>query len=190
MKRALYLFLALMAFVLPSEGQDHDYNVNDVVPAQVGTIPKDQVPQAVVQAVSTQFDKNNPLTWSKFPYALKEYGWVYDLGAQNVALDRYEVTMKTDRKSDLWAIYTKDGELVETREMSTNIAIPQSVMEQFMKSKYKDWKIVGNKEIIRFYHDHEKNTNNVEQHFRITVEKGGARRSISFNWQGDTFTSK
>lgn len=52
----------------------------------------------------------------------------------------------------------------------------------FQKVSIKTGKIVGNKEIIRFYHDHDKSS--VEQHFRITVEKDNVRRSISFNWQG------
>ena len=104
-----------------------------VEPAVTVKISKDQVPAAVVNAVNVQFDKNNPLTWSKFPYALKEYGWVYDVGAENLKLDRYEVTMKTDKGNDLWAVYTNKGELVETREMSTNIAIPPAVMDRIFK---------------------------------------------------------
>lgn len=183
MKTLLITCLALISFVSLSQSQvSHDYNANDMEPAVTAKIPKDQIPAAVVNAVNVQFDNSNPTSWSKFPYALKEYGWVYDLGAGNVNLDRYEVTMKTDRGNDFWAVYTKNGELVETREMSKDIAIPPPVMEKFLKSQYKDWKIIGNKEIIRFYHDHDKNR--VEQHFRITVEKDGVKRSISFNWQG------
>ena len=184
MKKVLVSCFVLMAFVLPSLAQAHDYNVNDVEPGVIASIPVSQVPPAVVSAVSLQFDKSNPVTWSKFPFALKEYGWVYDIGAENVALDRYEVKMITDKKTDLWAVYTNKGELVETREVSTNIAVPASVMKEFQQSKYKDWKIVGSKEVIRFYHDHEKNSSNVEQHFRISVEKDGVKRNISFNWQG------
>ncbi|HEY5470853.1 MAG TPA: hypothetical protein VIK07_10045 [Bacteroidales bacterium] len=182
MKKLLSICLALVGFILPSLGQSHDYNVNDVEPAVTAKISKEQVPAVILNAVNTQFDKNNPQTWSKFPYALKEYGWVYDSGEGNLNLDRYEVTMKTTSGNDLWAIYTNKGELVESREMSTNIAVPQSVMAEFLKSQYKDWKITGNKEIIKFYHDH--NNSSVEQHFRITVEKNGVKRSISFNWQG------
>jgi hypothetical protein len=184
MKNLFATCLALISFAIPSMAQSHDYNAYDVEPSILTKITKDQVPQAIVNAVNVQFDKNNPLTWSRFPYALKEYGWVYDIGAQNLNLDRYEVTMKTNTGNDLWAVYTNKGELIETREMSTNIAIPQSVMDEFLKSKYKDWKIVGNKEIIRFFHDH--NNSSVEQHFRITVEKDGVKRSISFNYQGTT----
>jgi hypothetical protein len=116
----------------------------------------------------------------KFPYALKEYGWVYDIGAADIPLNRFEVTMKTESGNDLWAVYNADGQLVETNELSRNIPIPLSVMEAFQKSQYKDWKIVGNREIIKYYHDH--NEASVEQHFRITVEKENVKRSISFNY--------
>ena len=181
MKKFVSIGLGIMGFVLPSFGQSHDYNLNDKEPA-IAVISKDQVPAAVVNAVNVQFNKDNPLTWSKFPYALKEYGWVYDVGQGNLNLDRFEVTMKTTSGSDLWAVYTNKGELIESREMASNIKVPASVMDEFLKSKYKDWTIIGNKEIIRFYHDH--NNSSVEQHFRITVEKDGVKRAISFNWQG------
>jgi hypothetical protein len=183
MKKLLTTCLALLGFVLPSLAQvSHDFNPNDREPVITTTITKDQVPAAILKAVNVQFSKDNPLTWSRFPYALKEYGWVYDVGAASLKLDRFQVTMKTNTGNDLQAIYTTDGQLVETREMSTNVPIPPNVMAEFSKSQYKDWKIVGNKEIIRFYHD--RNNSSVEQHFRITVEKDNVRRSISFNWQG------
>ena len=186
MKKLLISSLALVAFLVPSLAQvDHDYNPNDRVPDVKATILKDQVPEAVLKSVATQFDKNNPLTWSKFPYALKEYGWVYDVGAANLKLDRYEVTMKTKEGNDLWAVYSANGDLIESREMTVNVAIPTYIQEELAKSKYKDWKIVGNKEIIRYYHDH--NNSSVEQHMRLTVEKDDVKRSLSFNFQGTNY---
>ena len=184
MKKLLITCLALIAFLLPSLAQvDHDYNANDLEPAVTAKILKDQVPAAVLKAASTQLDQTNPATWTKFPYALKEYGWVYDVGAANVKLDHYEVEMKNKAGNEYYAVYTSKGELVETREVSLNAKIPQSVMDKFLKSQYKDWKIVGSKETIKFYHDH--NNSTVEQHFRINIEKDNAKRSISFNWQGE-----
>jgi hypothetical protein len=185
MKKVVFTFFALIALVLSATAQvAHDYNISDREPGVLAKLTVDQVPPAVVNAVKTQFDKNNPETWSKFPYALKEYGWVYDMGAAEINLDRYEVTMKTDRKTDLWAVYTTKGELVETREMSKDIPIPKDIMTQFQNSQYKDWTITGNKEIIRFYHDHSLDKTKIEQHFRINVEKDGAKRAISFNFKG------
>lgn len=185
MEKLFIACVALIGSVLPTFAQvSHDFNPNDKVPVVNGTITKEEVPAAVLKAFSVEFDKNNPLTWSKFPYALKEYGWVYDAGASTIMLDRYEVTMKTDNGADLWAVYNAKGELIETREMSVNVIIPASIMDAFLNSQYKDWKIVGNKEIIRFYHDHDNSS--VEQHFRITIEKDNVTRSISFNFQGNS----
>jgi hypothetical protein len=185
MKKLFLTGVLLMAFVFPMLAQvDHDYNPNDRIPITNATITKDQIPAAVLKAFNTQFDKNNPLTWSKFPYALKEYGWVYDVGAADLQLNRFEVTMKTTNGNDLWAVYDPQGNLVETREMSTNIAVPKNVQEQLANSQYKDWTVVGNKEIIRYYHDHDNSS--VEQHFRVTVEKDKVKRSLSFNYQNST----
>jgi hypothetical protein len=73
---------------------------------------------------------------------------------------------------------------VETRELTKDLAIPRYIQEELANSKYKDWTVVGNKEIIKFYHDHD--FSSVEQHFRITVEKDNVKRSISFNYQGNS----
>jgi hypothetical protein len=182
MKKLLIACMALMGFVLPSLAQvSHDYNPNDRVPVINNTITKDQVPAAVLKSLKVPFDVNNPQTWSKFPYALKEYGWVYDVGAENLNLDRYDVQMKDNAGNKYEAVYAANGDLIESREMSENIATPPNVMAAYLKSQYKDWKIVGNKEIIKFYHDH--NNSSVEEHFRLTVEKDNVRRSISFNNQ-------
>jgi len=185
MKRLLFGIIAAAAFTIGADAQvSHDYFNGDREPVITAMLTKDQVPAPVVEAVRTQFDKNNPLTWSKFPYALKEYGWVYDIGAEDVVLDRYEVTMKTDKGTELWAVYTNKGELVETRELLKDTSIPKDVMEKFLNSQYKDWKITGNREIIKFYHDHSPDKSKIEQHFRINVEKDGVKRAISFNWKG------
>lgn len=186
MKKLFISILGLLAFLIPSLAQiDHDFNPNDREPEVKATILKDQVPEAVRKAVAIQFDKDNPLTWSKFPYALKEYGWVYDVGAANIKLDRYEVTMKNEKGNDLSAVYAANGELIESREIAVNVAVPTYILTELAQSKYKDWKIVGNKEIIKFYHDH--NNSSVEQHMRLTVEKDNVKRSLSFNFQGNNF---
>jgi len=90
MKKVVFTFLAFIAFGLGASAQlAHDFNPSDREPGVLAKLTVDQVPPAVVNAVKTQFDKNKPETWSKFPYALKEYGWVYDFGAAEVNLDRY-----------------------------------------------------------------------------------------------------
>jgi hypothetical protein len=193
MKKLLISVLVFAGFIFPLMAQyvDHDYNVNDRVPIANATITKEQVPAEVLKAAQKQFDMSNPSTWSKFPYALKEYGWVYDVGSSDIKLDRYEVTMKNKEGHELSAVYTNKGELVESREVAKDVAMPTNVQLALAKSQYKDWKVVGNKEIIKYYHDHD--MAKVEQHIRLTVEKDNAKRSISFNFNGnanDPGTSK
>jgi hypothetical protein len=185
MKKLLFSFLVFSGFLFPLLAQvDHDYNVNDRVPVVNATITKEQVPAAVLKAAQTQLDLNNPATWSKFPFALKEYGWVYDAAASDIILDRYEVQMVNKEGHELWAVYTANGELVESREAAKDVPVPANIQKELANSQYKDWKVVGNKEIIKYYHDHSTSTTSVEQHFRLTVEKDNIRKSISFNFQG------
>lgn len=182
MKKFLVSFFVFSGLIFPLLAQiDHDYNANDREPVVNATITKEQVPPAVIKAAQVQFDLSNSATWSKFPYALKEYGWVYDVGASDVVLDHYEVTMKNKQGHDLYAVYSAKGELVESRELSNNVAMPANIQEALSKSQYKDWKVVGDKELIRYYHDYDKKS--VEQHFRVNVEKDGVKRSISFNFE-------
>ncbi len=181
MKSKFFLTVFFGVVVAPLIAQvDHDYNVNDREPLASVTLKKDQIPAAVIASVNKKFNKYDKLTWSRFPYALKEYGWVYDVGAQDIVLDRYEVQMKTTTGDDLWALYDSNGDLVETNEISRNVLIPEDIRVKLANSQYKDWRIVGNKEIVRYYHNHDDAS--VEQHLRITVEKDNVKRSISFNY--------
>jgi hypothetical protein len=185
MKKLFVIFTLMAAVMIRLVAQvDHDYNVNDRVPLATIKISQAQVPESVLKAVKTQFSESDPLTWSKFPYALKEYGWVYDVGAADIPLNRFEVTMKGKKGDVMWAVYNAVGELIETREVLNNAPLPRSVQEALDKSQYKGWTIVGNKEVIKFYHDND--MSKVEQHYRVTVEKDKVQRSISFNYQNKT----
>lgn len=182
MKKILFTLLVIASFSIPVLAQvDHDYNPNDVVIPEKGLVlNEEQIPPAILKVVKSDFRLWSPSTWTKFPYALREYGWVYDKAAANVKPDRYQVAMKTNDGKQLFAVYSADGTLIATREESTNISVPEHVMESLYHSMYKDWSIIGNKEIIRYFHD----KNSVEQHIRLTVQKGNVVRTISFNYQG------
>jgi len=172
-----------MVFMLPMLAQvDHDYNPNDVDISEMGryTISQDKVPPSVLKAMTEDFKLDSPATWSKFPYALHEYGWVYDKAASDVKPDNYEITFDFKDGKKLYAVYSAKGDLIATREISKDIVIPPYVLESLSKSKYSDWTIVGNTEVIRYNHD----KNAVEQHIRLTLEKDNETRSISFNYQG------
>jgi hypothetical protein len=160
---------------------DHDYNPNDVVPATGTALTNDQVPASVLKAMKVDFALDDPQTWTKFPYALKEYGFVYDKAATDVKPDRYEVKMKTKDGAELFAVYSKDGTLIATREVFLNSTMPADVKAKLANSIYSDWAVIGTKEIIKYYYD----KNSVDQHYRVTVAKDNVTRTLSFNFKAD-----
>ena len=182
MKKLVITLLVFAAFSFPMLAQiDHDVNPNDVeIPETTMKLDQKDIPASVLKAEKTDFNLQNPATWTKFPYALHEYGWVYDKAASDVKPDRYQVTMKALDGNKLNAVYSADGNLIATREESTNIPIPAHVMQSILNSKYKDWKVVGDRQIIKYFHDKK----SVEQHFRVTLSNGTEERTVSFNYQG------
>jgi hypothetical protein len=183
MKKLVISFIAALGMVLPAIAQEsRSFYADESEPIVSAKIPTDQVPAPVVKAVNTRFDKNDPQTWCKFPYALKEYGWLYDVNSPGSDFNGYTVTMKTKDGKDFQAMYNADGSLIESKEMSVNVPVPQDIMAELLNSSYKDWNIVGDRQIIKFYRD--RNNSNVESHMRITVEKDNVKKNISFSWNG------
>lgn len=184
MKKIVITLFVTMGFVLPALAQEAgSFDPDGREPVVSAKISKDQVPAPVQKAVNTRFDKENPQTWSKFPYALKEYGWVYDVNSSSNELEGYTVKMKTTDGDDFQALYNADGRLIESKEMSVNVPVPHDILAELQNSSYKDWNIVGDKQVVKYYRD--RNNSNVESHLRITVEKANVKKNISFNWNGE-----
>lgn len=182
MKKLFIKSFILLAFVVPAQAQT-DFPVLDYARVITAVIPGDQVSDEVLSSISFEFDRNNPVTWSKFPFSMADYGWVYDMGEENNNLNHFVVTMKTNKQDDYWAMYSKNGELLESREISRNISIPSHIRDEFAKSEFNDWKIVETKESVRFSHDHDFNKSLVKHQFRLTVEKDGDQKSLKYSWK-------
>lgn len=157
--------------------------MSEAVPVVTARIPVGSVPAAVTKDINIHFDKDNPMTWSRLPYEFKDFGWVYEVGRPERKLTHYEITMKT---SDglLWGKYDADGDLVKTREISKNIAIPNYILAEIYKGSYKDWKIVGNKEVVNFYKS--KDHPYAEQNFRINIEKDNVIKKLAFSYEANS----
>jgi hypothetical protein len=180
MKKFLVSLFALSGLMFPILAQvDHDYRVDDIVPLEYLTLKKEMVPPAIVKAVGKDFSTGLPVTWGKFPYVLEKYGWVVSKDAAGEKPDRYEVLIKAKDGSDVYAVYAPDGTIIQSRSVYKNIALPEQVRKSLEKSQYKDWTVLSDKEIIRYYMDQK----NVEEHFRLTLERNNVKRSVSFNYQ-------
>jgi hypothetical protein len=180
MKKLLISLLAFSGFLFPLLAQvDHDQRENDVIPVESLTLKKEQIPDAIVKAVINDFATGQAFRWGKFPYALEKYGWVVNQDEIGEKPDHYEVNIKAKDGSDVYAVYTPDGTIIESRTIRKNASLPTSVQEALAKSQYKDWTVVGDKELIKYFNTRK----DVEAHYRVTVEKNNVKKSISFNYK-------
>jgi hypothetical protein len=180
MKKLVVSLLAFTGFLFPLCGQvDHDQRPNESIPVESLILKKEQVPDAIVKAVNSDFATGEAFKWGKFPYILEKYGWVIESGAAGQSPDRYEVNIKATDGSDIYAIYSADGTIIQSRTVRKNASLPYSVSLALGKSQYKDWTVVGDKELIKYWNS----KNDIEEHFRITVEKNNVKKSISFNYK-------
>jgi hypothetical protein len=178
MKKLVLLLLASTGFMFPLFSQiDHVIDDNEAVPIESLTLKKDQVPKPIIDAVKSDFKSDQAFTYGKFPYVLKKYAWVVDPDQANKKPDFYEVYIKSNDGSDIWAIYNPDGKIVESKTIRKDANLPMNVDQALAKSQYKDWKVVGDKELIKYFDT----KNNVEEHVKVTVEKSGQKKNITFN---------
>jgi len=181
MKKLLFTLFALTSFLLPSFAQDAG-NTNQpyevVVPDKGFVLKRNQVPLSVQKARNIDFKVDEPITWTKFPYTLKDFGWEYD--ESGTKADYYHVTMKDSKGKMIYAVYSSKGDLIATKEETTNAKLPAYVLESLAKSKYKDWTIVGNKEVVQFFNKKK----SVKQFIRLTIAKDNEIKHINFNYEG------
>jgi hypothetical protein len=184
MKKMLLSLIALLACVPIITSQEYGVISSEKVTLFTAEIPTDEIPLSVKKAVSVRFNKDDPRTWSRFPFTFREYGCVYEAGADGEMPMQYEVRMKTTKGDYMWGTYAADGDLIQTREKSRNIAIPHYILEALAKSDYRDWKIVGNKEIINVY----KSSGNLlaKQNMKLNLGKDSERKKIAFSYEAST----
>ncbi|MFZ0281632.1 MAG: hypothetical protein WAL29_08280 [Bacteroidales bacterium] len=180
MKKLFFLLIASAGFTFPLFAQvDHVLDESEAMPVETLILKKDQVPPAIINAVNSDFRNGEAFKWGKFPFTLEKYAWVVDKDAGNAKPDYYEVFIKAHDGSDIYAVYTPDGTIKQSRTIRKNAALLPSVMQSLAKSQYKDWTVVGDKEIIKYYNT----KNDIEEHVKVTVEKNNVKKNLSFNYK-------
>lgn len=181
MKRLISSLVSFTVLVFPLLSQvDYDQGENEIVPVEALVLKKEQIPAPIVQAVNRDFKTGEAFKWGKFPYVLEKYGWIVSKSASNEKPERYEAYIKSADGSEVFAIYNPDGTIVQSKTIRKDAALPVPVAQKLAKSQYHDWNIIGDREVIKYYNT----PNNVEEHFRITVEKNNQKKTISFKMPG------
>ncbi len=186
MKKMIFILIFLGASLLPTIAQSSPNGlINEKVSIVTARIPKDKIPAVINKTANMNFDKDNPFTWTKFPRELKEFGWVYEVGSNpDLPLSGFDVTMRTSSGRDLQANYDVNGKLTESRERSINIPVPVYILRDIAVSEYKDWKIIGNKEVVQYYSTGDKPT--ADQYFRLVLQKGNEKKKLAYKYEANT----
>jgi hypothetical protein len=175
MKKLILTGIAFCAFVIPSLAQE------DIeAPLTTMVIKKAKVPAEVVTVAEEDFQNGEILEWYSFPYKFQEYGWkVEERTDPDVKgpVDHYAVQAKAENGSRIEAVYSADGKLIRMREVLKNTKLPEGIQTSLATGKYKSWKIVGDKEIIK-----EGTTNT--KYYGVKVEKGDKNKVLYFDPDG------
>jgi hypothetical protein len=157
--------------------------IDETQPTEELSLSKDKIPDVIKQAVQKDFVNGEPVKWGIFPQVLQEYGWVVDKSS-NSATDFYEVYIKTKDGSDMFAIYSKDGKLLRSKEVIKNLPLPQAVRTALANSEYKDWTIKGDVAKVTDY------KNKVSVHYIVKVTKNNKVHNLYFDENGKRLMNK
>lgn len=125
-------------------------------------ISKEDVPEAVVSAIETDYlsCKEN-ITWR--------------LDDEKATPDHYVATAK-GKNVTCEAIYNKDGKLIRSKSITTNIKLPAEV-HTAIKQEYPGWKITGDQAVVRNFDENTK-------YFEIYLEKEGESKTVYYSAMG------
>jgi hypothetical protein len=185
MKKLFFPIIASFIIFFPAYTQIEENEVE--VPIETLTLKKENIPVSIVQAVNKSFQNGSALEWYSFPYLLKEYGWAFESKGnatiESALPDLYAVHIKTSKGSRVDAIYTKDGNILRSKEVIVNSMLPLPVTKAIETGPYKGWIIVGDRSIIKV-------ARNNLVHYAVKVEHGNTRRTLYFDKNGNQLKNR
>ncbi len=181
MKKLSLLLLTLLVPVFPILAQE--LMQTEDIPVETLVLKKGDIPPNIITAADKLFEGMKQVAWGKFPYQLKDYGWVVDKDYK-LPIDHYEVQFKAKDGSDIYAVFEANGELVRYKVINRDAAPPRVIMNNLEKGPYKDWKIVG--DVMRVVSNQKK----VVEHYAIKVSNNGMTKNLYFTKTGDAITER
>lgn len=125
---------------------------------------RDQVPESIVSAIEADYMScREDATW----YVDKDY-----------SADRAEVYVAkaTGRNMSCEATYDKDGNLIESKTIMTNVKLPEGILKA-INEEFPGWKITEDQEIIR-------NFDNSQKYYKVTISSNGETKVLHYDAAG------
>lgn len=146
----------------------------NLLKAQRTELNMSQIPQAVVDAIQTDFPTwdINKTKWYAYSQDMSEWAPADD-GIQYYAVDANGENFKVR------AIYTSKGKLRYSKTTIKNSALPHTILNKIKTDEeYKGWTITGTQEVIRDFKEDKKT-------FKVSIEKDGKKKTVYFDRMGN-----
>ncbi len=172
MKKILVMISSILVLSAPVMAQTMDLEESSV-PVESLTLKKGDIPPQIIIAAQKLFEGDTQVAWGKFPYELKDYGWNVDKNAKE-PITRYEIKMEAKDGSSVYAVFEPNGDLVRSKIVNNNAAVPKDIAEQIKTGEYKDWHIIGDVMLIK------NNPKEIVDHYAVTIAKGNQTKTLYF----------
>lgn len=150
-------------------------------------VKREEVPAAVITAFEQDFPDGKAIEYSLMPLKVYKSKWEVTPDPDNDDFngqkpDFYDVYTKGSNFVT-HAIYNADGKLLKFSEKVTDAALPTNITQSISTGPYKDWVIVGDKEVI-------KAASKKPDYYRIKIEKGHSHKYLYFGMDGQPLFRK
>lgn len=143
--------------------------------AQKTEISINQIPQAVVKAIQTDFPAwdINKTKW--YAYDQDTGDWAPIIEDKNI--NRYVVEAKGDNYK-VQAVYDKTGKLRYSKTTISDSALPKAILDKLATDEYKGWNLVGTQEVIRNFKEDKKT-------FKVYLQQDSKKKTEYFDRMGN-----
>jgi len=141
-------------------------------------IEKRTVPAAVIASVEKQYPEGIVELWEAIPAkAFESYYVVSKTNDMSLGEkpEYFQVTMKGTH-SKTYAVYDEKGNLIHSREIIKDTELPEAIRTTIV-TDYPDWKITGDKEIIR-------EGRVINDTYKIEITKNKEKRTLIMDEKG------
>ena len=150
-------------------------------------VKRGEVPAVVLTAFEQDFPGGKAIEYSLMPLKTYKSQWVVTPAANNddfngMKPDYYDIYCKGSNFVT-HAIYNANGKLLKFSEKVTDAALPTSITQSISAGAYKDWVIVGDKEIVN-------TASKKPDYYRVKLEKGHHHKYLYFDTDGKQLVSK
>lgn len=143
------------------------------VNAQKQALTKEDIPQAVIVAIQTDFPAwdINKTQWFGYNRETGKWAPVED------GMMHYVVEAK-GKNYETRAVYNKKGKLRYSKTVFKNVRLPKAIQDRLASQEYAGWTLTGNQEVIKNFKEDKK-------YFKVYLQKDGKKKTVYFNRVGE-----